>query len=121
MVRVPEGKSRRARWAAALTAVAAVVLTAMGGSAWGTDPVPLGSGYVTDLAQALSAGEADDAQARLESLSAATEAQLYVVFVDDFTNPDDREQWANAVAEQNGLGPAQYLLAVATEGRQYYS
>ena len=110
----------RARWVAALTAAAAVALTAIGGSAWATDPVPLGSGYVTDDAQVLSAAEADDAQATLESLSDATDAQLYVVFVDDFTNPTDRQQWADAVAQENGLGPAQYLLAVATEGRQYY-
>ncbi|WP_019181278.1 TPM domain-containing protein [Microbacterium yannicii] len=110
----------RARWVAALTAAAAVALTAITGSAWATDPVPLGSGYVTDDAQVLSAGEVDDAQARLESLSEATDAQLYVVFVDDFTNPADRQQWADAVAQENGLGPVQYLLAVATDGRQFY-
>ena len=47
-------------------------------------------------------------------------ADLYVVFVDEFTNPSSSEEWANTVASDNGLGPSQYLLAVATEGRQYY-
>lgn len=110
----------RARWAATLTAALVVALTAIGGSAGATDPVDLGSGYVVDQVGALSPSELDAAEAELSELFSSTGADLYVVFVDDFTAPSDSEQWANTVAAENGLGPSQYLLAVATEGRQYY-
>ncbi len=43
-----------------------------------------------------------------------------MVYVDGFTDPTSSEDWANTTAEVNGLGPTQYLLAVATEGRQFY-
>ena len=34
--------------------------------------------------------------------------------------PGSAETWANDTAERNNLGPTQYLLAIATEGRSYY-
>ena len=110
----------RGRWAAMLTATLVVALTAVGGAAMATDPVRLGSAYVLDEAGALGAGELAAAETELSELASSTEADLYVVFVDEFTNPSNSEQWANTVAQQNGLGPSQYLLAVSTEGRQYY-
>ena len=111
----------RRGWAAAialLTLVAAGPTAAL--AAPMTDPVDLGSGYVLDEAGALSAADETRAQQRLEQFRAQTGLDLWVVFVDDFTNPAGSEQWANQVAESNGLGPTQYLLAVAVEGRQYY-
>ncbi|MCR2828114.1 TPM domain-containing protein, partial [Microbacterium sp. zg.Y909] len=57
---------------------------------------------------------------RLDGLYDATGVDLFVVLVDEFTNPSDRQEWADAVAFGNGLGQTQYLLAIATEGRQYY-
>ncbi|MGO8609994.1 TPM domain-containing protein, partial [Rhizobium johnstonii] len=45
---------------------------------------------------------------------------LWVVYVDQFTNPSDPEEWANQTASNNGLGPSQYLLAISTDGRQFY-
>jgi hypothetical protein len=110
----------RARWAATLTAVLTAALVTAAGAAWATDPVELSSGYVFDQAGALSDAEAGAAQAELADLYTDSGADLYVVFVDEFTNPSSSEEWANTVAQDNGLGPSQYLLAVATEGRQYY-
>ncbi|WP_127472734.1 TPM domain-containing protein [Microbacterium sulfonylureivorans] len=110
----------RARWAAALTATLVVAMTAIGAGAWATDPVQLGSAYVLDQTGALGSDELAAAEAELTDLSSSTEADLYVVFVDAFTDPSDSEQWATIVAQENGLGPSQYLLAVSTEGRQYY-
>lgn len=110
----------RARWAAALLAAAAVALTMTGGPASATDPVDLGAGYIVDRVGALSTPEAEQAETELRQVYDSTGADLYVVFVDEFTNPSNSQQWADAVAEQNGLGPAQYLLAVAVDGRQYY-
>ncbi|HWM17364.1 MAG TPA: TPM domain-containing protein [Microbacterium sp.] len=110
----------RARWAVALTAALAILLAGSAGAASATGPVTLGAGYVLDDVGALSASQEADAQARLEQLKADTGIDLWVVFVDEFTDPAGSEDWANTSAEINGLGPTQYLLAVATESRQFY-
>ncbi|MFE5409935.1 TPM domain-containing protein [Microbacterium sp. NPDC056569] len=111
----------RLRWAAALASAAVVAVTAIGGgAALATPPVTLGSGYVLDDADVLSSGEESEAQSRLEQLKADTGLDLWVVYVDQFTEPSAAADWANQTAEDNGLGPTQYLLAVSTEGRQYY-
>jgi uncharacterized membrane protein YgcG len=115
----------RSRWAPALTTAlsalfAAVLVVGAANSAAATPPVTLGSGYVLDDVGALSASQEAQAQTRLEQLKSDTGLDLWVVYVDEFTDPADSEEWANTTAEQNGLGPTQYLLAVATEGRQFY-
>ncbi len=110
----------RARWAVTLTAALTAVILAVGGGASATDPVDLGTGYVLDDVDVLTSAEEAQAQERLEQLKNDSGLDLWVVFVDEFTNPSVAEDWADAVAQQNGLGTTQYLLAVATEGRQYY-
>lgn len=115
----------RARWARVLTTalgavIAGVMVLGPAVAATATPPVTLGSGYVLDDVGALSGAEASQAQARLEQFKADTGLDLWVVYVDEFTNPSGSEDWANTTAETNGLGPTQYLLAVATEGRQFY-
>lgn len=111
----------RRRWAAALGSAAVAAVLAIGApAALATPPVSLGSGYVLDDADVLSPAEEADAQQRLEQLKSDTGLDLWVVFVDEFTDPSDSEEWANQTADDNGLGPRQYLLAVSTEGRQFY-
>ena len=90
------------------------------GAASATDPVTLGSSFVLDDVGALSDSQQSQAETRLEELKTETGLDLWVVFVDEFTDPTSSEDWANTTAEVNGLGPTQYLLAVATEGRQFY-
>lgn len=85
-----------------------------------TPPVDLGSAYVTDADDVLTDAEEEQANARLGRTFDETGIDLYVVFVDDFTDPSDRVDWANTTADANGLGDSQYLLAVSTEGRQYF-
>ena len=109
----------KTRWLAlaALTAAAAAgAFSASAASA--TDPVTLDSGYVTDDADVLSASEEDAVEARLQTLSDNSSADLFVVLVDDFTSPSDNAEWADAVAENNNLGSEQYLLAIAGRGTQ---
>ncbi|WP_309067244.1 TPM domain-containing protein [Microbacterium sp.] len=84
------------------------------------EPVTLGSGFVYDGSDVLSDAEEAGAQERLAQLSADGGPQLWVVFVDTFENPTDRIAWANETAIRNGLGQDQYLLAIATEGRQLF-
>ncbi|UOR01025.1 TPM domain-containing protein [Leucobacter allii] len=123
--RATEGSPRRARlgrlarWGAAAGLGAAWMLLA-GPAASAVPPVELGAGHVTDAADVLSASEESAANARLAAAFEETGIDLYVVFADEFTDPSDRIAWANETADLNGLGEAQYLLAVSTDGRQYF-
>ncbi|WP_176697173.1 TPM domain-containing protein [Microbacterium sp. 3J1] len=111
----------KTRW---LTLTAVVAAAAVGvlsaSSASATDPVTLDAGYVTDDAGALSSSEKAAVESRLQTLTENSNADLFVVLVDEFTSPSDNVGWADTVAENNNLGPEQYLLAIAVEGRSYY-
>ncbi|SDQ81567.1 TPM domain-containing protein [Microbacterium sp. cf332] len=111
----------RALRAVTLSIVASLVLV-LGGSAaaWATDPVDLGAGRVVDQVGALSTGEQRSLDERLTALSSEAGIDLWVVYVDAFTSPSDAEGWANEVAANGGLGVNQYVLAVATEQRNFY-
>lgn len=111
--------SLNARVAAFALAVAALVLGSSA-AAVATPPVTLGSGYILDEAGVLEPAAAEDAEARLQSFRDETGLDLWVVFVDEFTDPSSSEAWANQTATDNGLGPEQYLLAVAVDTRQFY-
>ncbi len=110
----------RSRWVWALAVVLAVCFSGTATAAFATDPVSLGDEHVVDQANVLSASDEAAANDRLDQLYADTGVDLYVAIVDDFTNPADRQQWADAVASQNGLGAKQYVLVISTDGRQYY-
>jgi uncharacterized membrane protein YgcG len=56
----------------------------------------------------------------LARLTAKSGVDLWVAYVPQFTDPSAPEDWANQTAQNNGLGPHQYLLAISTDGRQYY-
>jgi len=83
------------------------------------DPVELGGGHVLDKAGVVSGDEKVIEKAAAQ-LYRDHKIDLYVVYVDRFTNPSQAADWANQTAENNNLGPTDYLLAVATEGRAYY-
>jgi uncharacterized membrane protein YgcG len=100
-----------------LLAIGLIVGPATGALA--QDPVELGSAHVVDQAGVVGGDKQtiEDAAARLYK---DHKIDLYVVYVDRFTNPADAADWANDTASLNNLGPTDYLLAVATDGRAYY-
>ncbi|WP_240183664.1 TPM domain-containing protein [Leifsonia aquatica] len=105
----------------ALLAVALVAgPLALAAPAAAQDPVDLGSSHVDDVAGVLSDSEGDAVAAAAAKLADDHKIDLFVVYVDRFTNPTDAADWANETAAQNNLGPNDYLLAVATDGRAYY-
>lgn len=109
------------RWLViAALALATVAGTIPAATASAADPVILDTGYVTDQAGVLSIDDEAAAEARLRELTDNSNADLFVVLVDEFTNPTDSIRWADTVAEANNLGPEQYLLAIAVDGRNYY-
>ncbi|MEU2203323.1 TPM domain-containing protein [Microbacterium oleivorans] len=108
-----------------LTPVVAVSLAVLFGAAVAapaaaTEPVTLDETRVLDASDVLTDAQEARLDARLAQLQDDTGLGLWVVYVDNFTDPSSAEDWADATAERNNLGPNQYLLAVATEGRAYY-
>jgi hypothetical protein len=110
----------RARSLWALAAVTAALVLGTPAAALAVDPVELPSGRVLDEAGVLAGSDAAEIESAIDTLNADSGADLWVVYVDEFTNPTDAADWAIATAEANGLGPSQYLLAVATEQRTYF-
>ncbi|MEO7015618.1 MAG: TPM domain-containing protein [Leifsonia sp.] len=83
------------------------------------DPVQLGAGHVVDQAGAIGGDKAAIEKAAVQ-LYKDHNIELYVVYVDKFSNPSDAADWANETASDNNLGSTDYLLAIATSSRQYY-
>ncbi|KZE40770.1 TPM domain-containing protein [Microbacterium sp. T32] len=100
--------------------IAAASVLGLAAPAWAVPPPPLGSSYVLDQADVLTNGQEAQVQSRMLRLSEQTGLDLWVVFVDDFTEPTAAADWANETANHNNLGPHQYLLAVSVQGRAYY-
>jgi hypothetical protein len=73
---------------------------------------------VTDDADALSDAEREDVHAALDRLADESDLRMFVVYIESFdgTEPVD---WANASANQSGLGPDDLLLAVATVDHEF--
>lgn len=109
----------RARWVlgAAIAAVAAVF--AVPAVAWAAEPVSFGSSPIVDTVGALD-GRTAEVESALDALYNDERIQLFVAYVDTFTDPSDAAAWADTTAESNGLGVNDYLLAVSTTGRTYY-
>ncbi|MBH0117784.1 TPM domain-containing protein [Salinibacterium sp. NG253] len=99
-------------------ALAAALALLTASPALADDPVSLDGAYVIDTAGVL-AGDSGDVTDALDSLYDRAGIQLFVVYVDEFTNPSAPIDWADATAEANGLGDDDLLLAVAVSQRQY--
>jgi len=109
----------RGRLWLALTAAAAIVLGAAT-AAIATGPVALSSSRVVDQSGVLTGAQISEVDTRLRALTVKSGVDLWVAYVPQFTEPPPPEDWANQTAQNNGLGPHQYLLAISTDGRQYY-
>ena len=108
------------KWSATLAIVAGVVIgTGATGLAWAEDPVTFTTSPVIDTAGALG-GETDGVIAALDSAADRSGRQLFVAYVDEFTNPESAAEWADETAIANNMGSEDYLLAVAIDGRAYY-
>lgn len=82
------------------------------------DPVFLEGAYVVDDAGVLG-DDIDRVKDAVDRLYDQTGAKIFIVYVDSFDNPSDAQEWADQTADQNGLGAADLLLAIATVDRNY--
>lgn len=99
--------------------VAMFAFGAAASSAVATPPVTMEAGFVTDEAGVLSASERTAVNERLTTLADAGRGELFVIYVDEFTDPSDSVEWTDRTARENGLGTDQYLIAVAVDAGQY--
>ncbi|WP_022893162.1 TPM domain-containing protein [Agromyces subbeticus] len=103
----------------ALTIVAGALLGAgTVGVAWAEDPVEFTSSPVVDTVGALGS-RTDEVVAAIDAGADRSGRQLFVAYVDEFTNPSAADEWAFETATANGLGNDDYLLVVAVDGRGY--
>lgn len=108
-------RAPRTTGAAAAIAAALALVLGPAPAAFATPPPALGSDYVYDDVDALTAADEAEVNERLARLADDTGLDLWVVYVDAFTDPADAADWANEAANRNGLGPHQYLLAIAID------
>lgn len=115
-------RPRPRRYAAALTAAAVAGLLAVGGAAHAEPPLDL-PGPVTDTVEALSPAQVAAAEEQIQELQQDTGLQLFVVFVDEFTDPSGARvngpDWTRSTSRESALGHGDLLLAVAVDQRAY--
>lgn len=110
-------RTARGLLAAVVTAVAMLFALALPTHAESPVDIPPGS-FVVDNSGVLGGGEANELEEEISKLRSETGVSLFVVFVDQFSNPQDPQQWAADVAERKNMGSNDTILAVATEQRQ---
>ena len=98
---------------------AAMLVIGAPGAAWAEDPVGFGTSPIVDTVGALG-DRTGEVEAAIDRAADSSGRQLFVAYVDEFTNPEAADAWANDTAIANGMGDEDYLLAVATVGRTYY-
>ncbi|MDP9692780.1 UNVERIFIED_ORG: putative nucleic acid-binding Zn-ribbon protein [Arthrobacter globiformis] len=97
------------------------MLAAPAAAAWAEDPVTIPSGQnIVDDANVLGSrkGEVEDS---IQKLLKDHKYNLYVVTVKSFENPADGKSWGQAVATKKGMGRADVLLAISTDGHYYFA
>lgn len=104
----------------AVVVLAGLMAVAPVAAAHAEDPVSFTDSPVVDTAGALSGAELAEVEAAIERTADSSGRQLFVAYVDEFTNPADAASWATDTANANNMGTEDYLLAVAIEGRAYY-
>ncbi|MGY1772872.1 TPM domain-containing protein [Blastococcus sp. SYSU D00813] len=102
------------RTSVVLAVAGAVVLT--GPAALAEPPVAV-RGQLDDRVGVVA--DESGADAAITELESEDDVQLFVVFVQSFDGADSG-QWAQATAQQSGLGSGDALLAVAVEGEYGY-
>ncbi|WIB58870.1 TPM domain-containing protein [Curtobacterium sp. MCLR17_007] len=99
--------------------VAALIVVGPATAASATAPVQLDGAYVVDDAGALTSAQQSSVERAVRDLADKTNTQLYVVYVDSFTNPSDHTAWGAATLSQNQIDSNGILLSIATQARTY--
>lgn len=118
----PRPSPRRTRYAAALAAGVAAGLVAVGSPAWAEEPLNL-PGPVYDSADALTDEQEQAAQEQIRALREQTGLQLFVAYVEEFTDASgatvNGPDWARLTSQESAMGAGDIVLAVAIDQRAY--
>ncbi|WP_329609360.1 TPM domain-containing protein [Arthrobacter sp. ATA002] len=103
-----------------LGAVVGLSVTALLGSATAASAVPpvtIPPGqFVVDDAGVLGP-DSEEVRSAITETRQESGYTLFVVYVDEFTDPSDPTEWGNQVVAQRNLGEREALLSIATESR----
>ncbi len=110
----------RRGWArvAAIAAAGALALAVPVGTAVAEPPFRVPS-QITDRSGVLTGSDVADIQSAINELASEDQTNLFVVYVDDFTDPAEAQAWAEQTRVSSDLGTNDVLLAIATQGRAY--
>lgn len=104
---------------AATIALAAMLVTGLGASAQAQDPITFPPGdFVVDASKVLTPTDQSALEERLHALQSTAGKALFVVYVDEFTNPSDPQKWLKAAADRIGLGTTDSMLVIGTKSRK---
>lgn len=85
-----------------------------------TAPPSLSGSYVVDAtSDAVLGSDVSKLEASVRGFAAEHGVQLFVVYVDEFTSPENPEAWGAATAQKNFLGDDAVLLSIAVEDRLF--
>ena len=96
--------------------VTALLVPATAASAVPPVTIPPGQ-FLVDQAGVLGSDSAEVTQA-ISEVRSESRYTLYVVYVDEFTNPSDPTAWGDQVVAQKGMDSQEVLLSFATDGRR---
>jgi len=98
--------------------IAASFLSFSGVSAYAQDPITIPPGkFLVDKSDVLTPSEEKTLESSMKELTKKTGQSLYVVYVDEFSNPNDAQKWLAATADLKKLGSTDSMLVIATEQR----
>ncbi|MGP7814097.1 TPM domain-containing protein [Glutamicibacter soli] len=110
-------KARRIVAGALLASVAAVGLTS---PAMAESPVTIPPGdFVVDNSNVLGS-DVSQLEDQISQLRKDTGYSLFAIYVDEFTNPENPQDWAKEVFNKKNMGTNDVILVVGTESRQAF-
>ena len=110
-------KARRILAGALLASVAAVGLTS---PAMAESPVTIPPGdFVVDNSNVLGS-DVSQLEDQISQLRKDTGYSLFAIYVDEFTNPENPQDWAEEVFNKKNMGTNDVILVVGTESRQAF-
>ena len=103
---------------AAVLGLSIAALTGTATAATAVPPVTIPPGqFVVDDADVLGSDAAEVREAITETRQDSGYT-LFVVYVDEFTNPSDPVAWGDEVVERENMGSREVLLSIATDSRE---
>ncbi|TDP90823.1 TLP18.3/Psb32/MOLO-1 phosphatase superfamily protein [Leucobacter luti] len=100
--------------------VLAVLMWCAPSAAFATAPPEFSGAYVIDgTTKSVLGADRDRLEAQVRTFAAEQGVQLFVVYVDRFSSPEDPEAWGAATAQKNFLGDDGVLLSIAVEDRLF--